>query len=184
MPNRYVLAPLLSPDFKISLTRKQKAKAAARKTVPTTPTKPKAKVQARSVSESESESEDEEGYEEEHETPSRKTPLATPMKSPVKTPRSRQKPRSQTIEFALLGKFNEGDKAAETPIVDVSVGNEEQQAEAKKKGGGFEKLVKLDSANKFEVLKTVSYIEESGLLRGTNYISSSCSQKGPMRAVR
>lgn len=70
---------------------------------------------------------------------------ATPSK---KTP----KKQSQTVEFAPLKRDTD---SLATVSIDVSVSNEEPVAEPKKKGNGFEKLLKLDSADKFVILKTV-----------------------------
>lgn len=133
--------PGANPNVSKSLTAKQKVKA-QEKAAPVTPVKSKGKAKAKPDPESEGE--------EEKETPP-KTPVKTPAKTPVKkTPR---KPTSQTVDFALLKKDTEA--TAIIPI-DVSVSNEEPQAELKKKGNGFEKLIKLESADKFEVLRSVS----------------------------
>ncbi|PPJ60992.1 hypothetical protein CBER1_01990 [Cercospora berteroae] len=74
---------------------------------------------------------------------------ATPSK---KTP----KKQSQTVEFAPLKR--DPDSLA-TVSIDVSVSNEKPVAEPKKKGNGFEKLLRLESADQFVILKTFMLTE-------------------------
>ncbi|KAF2217886.1 hypothetical protein CERZMDRAFT_80541 [Cercospora zeae-maydis SCOH1-5] len=75
---------------------------------------------------------------------------ATPSK---KTPK---KSSQAVVEFAPLKQ----DSESKTTIpIDVGVGNEEPVAEPKKKGNGFEKLLKLESPDKFEVLRTFMLTE-------------------------
>ncbi|KAM3419858.1 hypothetical protein BST61_g3187 [Cercospora zeina] len=107
---------------------------------PVTPVKPKSKAaQPKTDPDSDLKKEDE-------------TPkvAATPSK---KTPK---KQSQGIVNFAPLKQ----DSESKAPIpIDVGVGNEEPVAEPKKKGNGFEKLLKLESPDKFEVLNTFMLTE-------------------------
>ncbi|PIA93714.1 hypothetical protein CB0940_04503 [Cercospora beticola] len=116
----------------------QKAKAADKATDkwPSTPSKQKPKSKKEPDSDIKSEAEPPKLAA----TPSKKTP----------------KKQSQTVEFGPLKR--DPDSLA-TVSIDVSVSNEEPVAEPKKKGNGFEKLLRLESADKFVILKTFMLTE-------------------------